>query len=68
MQKDEALDFLEGRINAATAIGCRPQAISKWPKVLPDRIADRVIAAGVRLGKKIPAKFLSRPNGRVQQS
>lgn len=58
MQKSSALDFFGGVAKTAAAIGINPQAVSDWPEVLPPRIADRVIAAAVRLGKEVPQEFL----------
>ncbi len=49
MGKDQAIQMLGGTIEvAAKAIGISYQAVSKWPDVLPPRIADRVIAAYAR--------------------
>lgn len=46
MKKHEAIQLLGGTTTeAARAIGILPQAVSQWPEVLPQRIADRVIAA-----------------------
>lgn len=59
MDKSRVLDFFGGRDETAEAIGCTPQAISDWPEELPPRIQDRVIAAAVRQGKKIPADMLA---------
>ena len=47
--KAKAIDLLGGSIGAASKeIGVSYQAISKWPDVLPARIADRVLAAVAR--------------------
>lgn len=49
MLKTEALELLGGTTTAvAEAIGITPQAVSQWPDILPDRIADRVYAALAR--------------------
>lgn len=49
MQKAKAIELLGGTIPAAAqAIGISYQAVEKWPDPLPDRIADRVIAAIAR--------------------
>lgn len=50
MLKAEAIELLGGSPTAAAAaIGITPQAVSQWPDELPDRIADRVQAALIRL-------------------
>lgn len=54
MDKARAIQNLGGTVEAAKKCGCSHQAISKWPDELPRRIADRVIAAIARDGKKIP--------------
>lgn len=55
MRKQEAINLLGGTITeAAKAIGINPQAVTQWPDELPDRIADRVIAA---LAKKDPKSW-----------
>lgn len=57
MKKQDAINLLGGTVtDAANAIGIMPQAISQWPEVLPDRIADRVIAALARKDPKGWAK------------
>jgi len=49
MLKTKAIELLGGAIStAAKEIGISYQAVEKWPDVLPDRIADRVIAAIAR--------------------
>jgi len=49
MHKSHAIQLLGGSIeSSAKAIGISYQAVSKWPDVLPPRIADRVIAAYAR--------------------
>jgi len=46
MRKTEAIELLGGSVAAAAeAIGVSYQAVDKWPKKLPPRIADRVQAA-----------------------
>lgn len=59
MDKTRVMDFFGGREATAHAIGCTPQAVSDWPDELPPRIQDRVIAAAVREGKKIPPDMLA---------
>lgn len=49
MRKDKAIELLGGSVAAvAKAIGISYQAVEKWPDELPDRIADRVVAAVAR--------------------
>ena len=49
MRKDRAIALLGGNVAlAAQAIGISYQAVEKWPDPLPNRIADRVIAALAR--------------------
>lgn len=49
MLKTKAIELLGGTVStAAKEIGISYQAVEKWPDVLPDRIADRVIAAVAR--------------------
>lgn len=49
MDKAQAIQMLGGTIeSSAKAIGISYQAVSKWPDILPPRIADRVIAAYAR--------------------
>lgn len=59
MHKTDAINLLGGSVtHAAAAIGINTQAISQWPEELPPRIADRVIAACVRIGKSVPTEYL----------
>jgi hypothetical protein len=49
MLKTKAIELLGGSVSAAAdAIGISYQAVHKWPDVLPDSIADRVVAAVAR--------------------
>jgi len=49
MLKTKAIELLGGTVStAAKEIGISYQAVEKWPDMLPDRIADRVIAAVAR--------------------
>lgn len=49
MRKQKAIELLGGTVAAAaSAIGVTYQAVDKWPDVLPDRIADRVVAVLAR--------------------
>lgn len=57
MLKTKAIELLGGSIaSAAEAIGVTYQAVDKWPDVLPQRIADRVIAAVAR--KHLPPSVI----------
>lgn len=50
MRKTDGIEVLGGSArSAADAIGVSPQAVGDWPDLLPPRIADRVIAAWVRI-------------------
>lgn len=52
MDKNTAFALLGGRVSTvAKHLGCSRQAIQKWPKEgpLPRAVADRVLAARVRL-------------------
>lgn len=62
MRKDSAVSFFNGVAETADAIGISSQAVSDWPEELPPRIADRVIAAAVRLGREVPSDWLVRPS------
>ncbi len=49
MDKAHAIKVLGGSVSAAAqAIGISSSAVTQWPDVLPDRIADRVLAALAR--------------------
>ena len=62
MLKTEAIELLGGSIpSAAAEIGISYQAVVKWPDELPKAIADRVIAACVRTGRKVPKDLLGLP-------
>ncbi len=57
LTKTQAIELLGGsKTRAAKAIGCTVQAVSKWPEVLSDRIADRVIAAQMRMQSRKTAR------------
>ncbi len=57
MEKAEAIRLLGGTIeSSAKAIGISYQAVSKWPDILPPRIADRVIAAYARKHRLISCR------------
>ena len=56
MRKDHALKLLGStNVEVAEAIGITPSAVSQWPDNLPDRIADRVVAAWAR--KQFPEQL-----------
>ena len=57
MLKTKAIELLGGTVVlAADAIGISYQAVDKWPDDLPDRIADRVLAAQAR--KHLPPELI----------
>jgi len=59
MRKEQAIELLGGTIaSAAEKIGISYQAVDKWPDELPQRIADRVLAALAR--KHLPAELLAK--------
>lgn len=51
MRKSDAIDLFGDMPGLAAAVGVTYQAVRQWPDPLPARIADRVIAAGLRAGK-----------------
>ena len=53
--KQQAIELLGGTVSAAAkTLGIEYQAVAKWPESLTPRIEDRVIAALVRSGRKVP--------------
>ena len=59
MQKKQAIELLGGTTSkAAEAIGITSPAITQWPDELPPRLADRVLAACLRMGRKVPKELL----------
>lgn len=56
MLKQQAIELLgKGRVGvAAEALDISYQAVSKWPEVLPVRIADRVLGCCIRKGIEVP--------------
>ena len=57
MDKKRAIELLGGTVSsAAEAIGITTSAVSQWPDELPDRVADRVLAALAR--KHLPPEML----------
>ncbi|MPT00273.1 MAG: hypothetical protein E2581_17475 [Pseudomonas sp.] len=59
MRKNDGIQVLGGTFRAAAdAIGVSPQAVADWPDPLPQRIADRVLAAWARRNvPNLPAVF-----------
>lgn len=58
MLKAKAIELLGGTVaSAAEEVGVSYQAVDKWPDELPQRIADRVLAALAR--KHLPKKVLA---------
>lgn len=52
MLKTKAIELLGGTTQAAAkTMGVTYQAVEKWPEVLPQRIADRVLGVYVRTNK-----------------
>lgn len=59
MLKTKAIELLGGTPSAAAEkVGVTVQAIQQWPEELPDRIADRVLAAIAR--EQLPEKVLAK--------
>lgn len=57
MRKEKAIELLGGTPTAAAEqIGITVSAVTQWPDDLPDRIADRVLAAIAR--KHLPPETL----------
>lgn len=57
MLKTKAIELLGGSPAAvARAVGVSTQAVSQWPDTLPERIADRVLAALAR--KHLPPEVI----------
>ena len=68
MRKTQAIDLLGGTVTAAAGgMGITYQAGNQWPDVLPNRIADRVLGACLRLGVEVPSEFI-KPKQRQAQS
>jgi hypothetical protein len=52
MLKTKAIELLGGSSHsAAKSIGITYQAVEKWPDILPQRIADRVLGVYFRINK-----------------
>ena len=57
MKKQQAIDLLGGTVtSAAQSVGVTASAITQWPDELPDRLADRVLAALAR--KHLPPEMI----------
>lgn len=66
MQKSEAIQLFGGQVkDLAAAMGVTSAAVSQWPAVLPQRLADQVRGAAMRLGLKTPAACDEPPPGHV---
>ncbi|WP_366522378.1 Cro/CI family transcriptional regulator [Flagellatimonas centrodinii] len=63
MTKADAIAHFKGAARLASAIGCSRQAVHQWPPELPDRIADRVIAAITRSGLEVPPELMPSESG-----
>ncbi len=62
MLKSKAIELLGGTpAEAARQVGVTTQAISQWPDELPDRIADRVLAALAR--RHLPPEMIGTEAG-----
>ena len=59
IRKTEAIEMLGGSTReVAAALGVSYQAVDKWPEVLSDKVADRVLAAWTRRNVEgLPAPF-----------
>lgn len=69
MNKLDVIDYFNGRINAADAIGITPQAISLWEDVVPPRSEERVRKAMAlekqrRIDENDPDGTIKYPKGR----
>lgn len=65
MLKSKAIELLGGTVaSAAEQIGVSYQAVDKWPDPLPDRIADRVLAALAR--KHLPPDLIGAEPAKVE--
>jgi len=50
MTKTEAIELFGGKASyLARGVGCSRAYVSEWPEELPQKIADRVLGAHVRL-------------------
>lgn len=65
MKKSQAVTLFGSVGDLAKALGITPQAIYQWPDDLPQRTADEVIGAAVRLGKLPSAPWPRGGEGRA---
>lgn len=62
MHKSKAIEILGGSVSvAAEAMGISYQAVDKWPDILPDRIAERVLGVIAKTRYPELAKELAEP-------
>ena len=61
MNKAVIKDIWGSYAAAARAIGVSRSTVSQWPNELTPRLQDRVIAAALRAGKRIPPEWLAPP-------
>ena len=67
MLKTKAFELLGGTASSvAAAVGVTPSAVSQWPDELPDRIADRVLAALAR--KHLPPGLIGEATAQAQEA
>jgi hypothetical protein len=67
MRKRNAIQALGGTVTAvATEIGVSCEAVRQWPDPLPQRVADRVLAALAR--KHLPSELLEPLYGAAEVS
>lgn len=66
MNKATAIELLGGTVSsAAEQVGVSASAVSQWPDELPERIADRVLAAMAR--KHLPPELIGLPPATTPQ-
>lgn len=66
MKKHDAISLFGSASKTAKAVRVTPAAVSLWPEILSDAIADRVIAAAMRQGIEIPPELLKRDDKPAQ--
>jgi len=59
MKKVDAIKLFGNGQKTAKAVRVSKSSVSKWPEILPNRIADRVIAAACRQRIPIPEHLLA---------
>ncbi|WP_081686725.1 UTP--glucose-1-phosphate uridylyltransferase GalU [Chitinilyticum litopenaei] len=62
MRKSEALQLFGNQTRLAEALGLGRSAVSQWPDELPQRQADQVLGAALRLGLLSNSSHLPRSN------